>query len=144
VYIRGLLFMERWSICVLKRNCGRKGDISACKVQLLNNFPNFLIILVFFLFLDALEKLRTISLFLSICLSVCLSLLSFAMEQLGSIWTDFYKILRLLIIGKPIETIQIWLKSDRVRGISHERLRISTIIFPWIIRKMKSVSDRVL
>ena len=44
-----------------------------------------------------------------VCLSVCLSV---HMEQLGSHWKDFREISYLVIFRKPVEKIQVSLKSD--------------------------------
>jgi hypothetical protein len=38
------------------------------------------------------------------------------MEQLGSHWTNFYKILYLSIFWKSVEKIQVSLKSDKNNG----------------------------
>ena len=48
----------------------------------------------------------TLSLVMSVLLSVC-------MEQLGSHWTDFHDIWRLVIFREPVKKIQVSLKSDQ-------------------------------
>jgi len=44
---------------------------------------------------------------------VCPSVL---VEQLGTHWTDFYKILYLIIFRKFVEEIRVLLKSDKSNG----------------------------
>jgi hypothetical protein len=63
------------------------------------------------MFLGEFAKLpkATISFVMSVCPSVC-------MEQLGSHWMDFHEILYLSIFQKPVEKIQISLKSDKNNG----------------------------
>ena len=58
-------------------------------------------------------KVTTISFVISLRLSV-------HMEQLGSHWTDFHKILYLRIFRKSVEEIQVSLKSDNKTGTLHE------------------------
>jgi len=41
---------------------------------------------------------------------------SIRMEKLGSHWTDFHEILYLSIVRKPLEKIQVSLKSDKNDG----------------------------
>ena len=49
-----------------------------------------------------------------VCLSFCLLIRpSVRMEQLGSHWTDFREMLYLSIFRKPVEKIQVSLKSDK-------------------------------
>jgi hypothetical protein len=49
----------------------------------------------------------------SSCLSVCLSV---RMNQMGSHSTDFHRIWHLRIFRKPVEKIQVSLKSDKYKG----------------------------
>jgi hypothetical protein len=67
-------------------------------------------VLLLFWFLDALAKFRKATLsFMSVRLSV-------RMEQLGTHWTDFGEILYLSLIRKPVEKVQVLLKSDKNNG----------------------------
>jgi hypothetical protein len=66
-------------------------------------------------FLGAFAKLRkaTINFVISFCPAVCPSA---RMEQLDSHWTDCHEILYLSIFLKPVEKIQVSLKSDKNSG----------------------------
>ena len=56
---------------------------------------------------------------------ICLSVL---IEQLGSHWTDVYKILYLRIFRKYVEEIQVSVKSYKNNGTLHENLCTFMII----------------
>jgi hypothetical protein len=65
-------------------------------------------------------------------------------EQLGFYWTHFREISNLRIFIIPVERIQIWLPYNltRMMGTLHEDLFAFVIISPWILLRMRNVSDR--
>ena len=87
-------------------------------------------------FLDALVKSRkaTISFNTSICLSV-------HMERLSSHWTDFHDIFYLNTFRKPVDKIQVLLKSDKNNGYLHDDVCTFISIFRWILL---TISDEKL
>jgi len=65
------------------------------------------------------------------------------MEQLGSHWTDFHKILYFSIFRKFVEGIQVSLKSDKNNsGTLHVDQYILFIISRSVLLRMRNVSDK--
>jgi hypothetical protein len=75
--------------------------------------------------------------------SSCLSVRpSVRMEQLGSHWTDFQEILYLSIFRKPVEKIQVSLKSYKNKGYFTRRLLDFLIISHSALLRMRNVSEK--
>jgi hypothetical protein len=64
------------------------------------------------------------------------------MEQPGSHWTDFYETCYFSIFRKPVQKIQVSLKSDNNNGTLHEDLCTFMTIYRWILLRMRNVSDK--
>jgi hypothetical protein len=73
-------------------------------------------------FLGAFANLRKAT------INLCHVCLPFRMEQLGFHWMDFHEILYLSIFRKPVEKIQVLLKSNKNSGILHENLCTFTMV----------------
>jgi hypothetical protein len=78
-------------------------------------------------------------------LAVCVSVRpSVHMERLGSHWMDFREILCLCIFQKSLEKIQVWLKSVRITGTSHEDLCTFMIMSPDFFLEWEMFQTKVV
>jgi hypothetical protein len=64
------------------------------------------------------------------------------MEQLGSHWKDFHKILYLNIFRKSVEKIKFFLKSGNITCTLPGDLCTFMMISRWILLRMKNDSDK--
>ena len=85
-------------------------------------------------FLGTFAKLRekNIPFILTVCLSV-------RKQQLGSHWTNFYKILYLSVFRKSVQKIQVSLKSDKSNGY----FTLRTIYISHSLLRMRNVSHQI-
>jgi hypothetical protein len=74
------------------------------------------------------------------CLSVRRSV---RMEQLGSHWTDCHEIWYLSVFRKSVNRIKVLLKYDKIKGYLREDVCKFMIIYRWILRRMRNVSDKI-
>jgi hypothetical protein len=92
-----------------------------------------------FTFLGAFEKVRkaTISFVMYVSPYV-------RMEQIGSHWTDFHEIWYWVVFENLSRKCKFHSNLTRIMGTSHEALCIFTIIYRWILLRMRNSSDRSL
>jgi hypothetical protein len=63
------------------------------------------------------------------------------MEQLGSQWTDFYKIQYITIFRKSFENIQDLVRSHFKTDTLYEEIRTAMITSCPVLLRMRNVSD---
>jgi hypothetical protein len=65
------------------------------------------------------------------------------MEQLGCHWTEFHEICYFIIFRKPVEKIQLLLKSNKNNSTLHDDVHIFVIISRWILLRMRNVPGKI-